>query len=210
MLGLDEGAWPAFYGNSEAFYRDVRLLPRFGVWFFGSFPMMCVIVAWQLRRGGDTDAAATRREIQRSAPAALGGLVLASLCAVWYYGELGRPTREVITGTLSRPYLVVAALGAALQFGAWLSILRGPPHIRVHLCVAGFAGAITIVAGAVVREAVRLSATDVSTLFDEHAGAARVGGLAVFLFFAVMNAGVIVWCVVLARGVGRATKTGSA
>jgi hypothetical protein len=199
MLGLDAGAWPAFYGEGELFYRNWRMVPRFGIWFFGSFPMMCAIVAWQLRLRADCGGVQYRTELRRCAMLALGGLTLAAFCALMYYRGLDHATRETVTGRFGRAYVAIAALGAAFQIGAWLSIMRDPPQVHVHLLVATIAGIVTILGATVVREAVRLAAVDVSLLFEAHAAASRVGGLAVFLFFAAVNAGVIVWCVLLVR-----------
>jgi hypothetical protein len=51
----------------------------------------------------------------------------------------------------------------------------------------------------VLREGVRLTALPVERLYGVHSQATRVGGLTVFLFFFVLNAALVGWCIVLAR-----------
>ena len=58
---------------------------------------------------------------------------------------------------------------------------------------------MTIIGMAVVREAIRLSAIDISLYQEQHVKAAAVGGLAAFLFFFALNAGLIVWCFRIVR-----------
>ena len=57
----------------------------------------------------------------------------------------------------------------------------------------------TIAGTAVVREAIRLGAIDVASLFERHADAAQVGGFTVFLVFFVVNTVLISWCILLVK-----------
>jgi len=50
-----------------------------------------------------------------------------------------------------------------------------------------------------VREARRLAAIDVTALFAAHSQAARVGGMGLFLVLFVVNAAVIIACVLIVR-----------
>jgi hypothetical protein len=53
---------------------------------------------------------------------------------------------------------------------------------------------------AVVREAIRLAAVDLATAGELHRTALGIGGLPVFLLFAVFNAVAIGWCIRTVRG----------
>ena len=58
---------------------------------------------------------------------------------------------------------------------------------------------MTILGALVVREARRLAAIDITTLFDAHRQAAQVGGMGVFLVFFAVNAAVITACVLIVK-----------
>ena len=58
---------------------------------------------------------------------------------------------------------------------------------------------MTILGSLVVREARRLAAIDITSLFDTHRQAADVGGIGVFLVFFVVNAAVITACVLIVK-----------
>jgi len=68
--------------------------------------------------------------------------------------------------------------------------------------------ASTILVMSVVRELIRLRTIDVSRLYAIHKDASQVGGFWVFLFFTLVNIGVVLLCVHLARKAIKSGKTG--
>jgi len=50
-----------------------------------------------------------------------------------------------------------------------------------------------------LRESIRLASVDVAALVEHHAQARAIGGMTVFVVFAVLNAFVITGCVQLVR-----------
>lgn len=209
-----EAAWTEFYGSGRLFYFDATLIPRLTVWFLGAFSTMLMIAAWQLRhfegRAGNVDATFTTDELHRAAgrmgrlaAATLAGAVLGGL---WYVASLPESTRGVLFGPLATPYLVVTVVGLVIQAVGWGRLIRsasfstgGPPLITLGVVLA-------IVGTTVAREAIRLAEVDITTLYDDHAGSARVGGIWVFLFFLVLNMGVVAWCLrMLQRDLPRKT-----
>jgi hypothetical protein len=58
---------------------------------------------------------------------------------------------------------------------------------------------MTIVSTLVVREARRLAAIDVTTLYEAHRRAAHAGGIWVFLLGFALNATVLITCVLIVR-----------
>lgn len=199
LLAMDEKSWPTFYGTGAMLYRSTLILPRFGVWFFGAMSVMCTWVAWQLRHYCRSDARTLARELRRCAALSVTGLLLAAVCAVLYYRMLDATPRSAVTSSLARPYLVLGILAAAAQFGAWLTLFRSPAQSLTHLRIASASAVITILCATVVRESIRLSVMDMTRLAEAHVKAAGVGGLSVFAICTLLNAGVIVWCILLVR-----------
>ena len=67
LLSLDWRSWPDFYAAGKMVYLNVDQVPRFLLWFFGSMPTMCLIVAWQLRFWERHGGPLPREEVQRLA-----------------------------------------------------------------------------------------------------------------------------------------------
>ena len=62
---------------------------------------------------------------------------------------------------------------------------------------------------AVVNEATRLAALDITELYAKHKQAAEVGGWYLFVFFLAINSGLMVYCLRLVRNGWQATQEGS-
>jgi hypothetical protein len=108
---------------------------------------------------------------------------------------LDPPVRGVVLSILALPYGLLAVAGMGAQLAGWLPVKTGSDLATGRLAVIS-AGAVATVLGAlVVREARRLAAIDITTLYDVHRQAAQVGGMGVFLVFLAVNAAVIVACV---------------
>jgi len=195
LLSLQPGAWPAFFGAGSYFFWTAALLPRLSLWAAGTIPVMALLVCWQLWLGG----AGSPAEVRRLAALALLGLLLSALAAAGYGTLLPPAAREFASGGAGSAYLGLALIGWMFQAGIWLTFWS-KPDLRPGLLAAASAGALLSVLGmTVLREGVRLASLPVDRLYALHERASRVGGLGVFLFFFVLNAALVGWCVVLAR-----------
>jgi hypothetical protein len=159
---------------------------------------MSVLVGWQLLlRQPLEEGEATVIETRRLVALALIGTVVvlaAGLSTRW------QPELAHLLGTpLVRPYLTAALIGAGLQAGAWLLQFRMGRLGRAPLAIASVGAALGLLGVSAIREAIRLASVDLDALYPSHAEAAQIGGLAVFLVFAVINIGLIGLCVWLVR-----------
>jgi hypothetical protein len=210
LLSTQEDIWPGFYASDDWVFRSPVLLPRLGVWFLGALPTMAVLVSWQLwaaaRRGEPVGPAESRR----AGWIAIGGIVLAALCAAWYATALTGREKDIVTGRLGGIYLMIAVVGLLLQLVGWIGQLRstGGGFSFRWLAVASVGCFMTIIGATVAREALRLASVEVVGLYDLHARASEVGGFVVFLFFAVVNTVLVVWCFRLV-GRGRVVRDDS-
>ncbi len=200
LLSRQENQWAGFYVADAIFFRDRELLPRLCLWFFGAFATMALLVGWQLRHL----ACRTRRPRDDSAAHTLAllsviGLSLSAAAGFWYSRTMEPAARAAATGAAALPYLAAAVGGMALQAAAWIRQM-GRPALCAR-CLAGASlGALTTITGVtVVREVVRLNDMKLESYLPAHERALQVGGLPVFLVFALLNAGLIALCLILVR-----------
>jgi hypothetical protein len=208
---LDQAAWPRLYASGGLHYESPGLLPRLAGWFFLAFPSLAVELAWQGRLTGvGIDAApqpgaalAGLSPVRRLALTAGAGLIGCATAGLLYWSTLPNAVRTAVAGPLAGPWL--AMLGAALfvQAAVWLiAAIRGRLSLPLLLVATG-GWIVGLVAVALVREAIRLNSVDVAASAASLAAALRIGGLPVFLVFAVLNAAAIVWCIRTVRATVR-------
>lgn len=199
LLSLSESAWPGQYVSGNIFYTHPELLPRLLVWFTGAFPTMATIVAWQGWYLERHEAGKLRPGNRRCARLALGGLGFAALAAIWYVLSLEASVRALLVAPAGRWYLAIAGAGLAIQSIGWFAARQMETMTANRLFVISAGVVMTIAGTSVLREIRRLAAIDVTRLYDLHADAAKVGGLAVFLVFAALNVALIAWCLIIVR-----------
>ena len=154
------------------------------------------IAGWQV---AGRDDASDRSTVVQVAVVALGGLILAAIAGGAYVAQFPKEARDVVLGPLAGPYFAAACVGAVLQAAAWIGQLVRQRTHRGLLTLATIGFLVFLASGAAVREAIRLQAIELSTLYELHAESAKIGGLAVFLLFTVVNAGAICAAVWLVR-----------
>lgn len=194
LLSTDTGSWPGLYESGSMVYSHPQLLPRLGLWAVGAIPTMCLLVGWQLcvaQRRGRVIAASQTRILSRLA---LLGMFLSGICGWLYWLRMSEHARQAITGPLAGPFLIAAIIGLAIQIVGWVDQGRQQIFCRRALSAITLGIALTVTCMSVVREAIRLSAIDLTPLYPQHADAAAKGGLIVFLGFLVVNAILIAWC----------------
>jgi hypothetical protein len=175
-----------------------EIWPRIAVWFAGGFSTLAAIASWQLWYTSKSEP--PHNPARSTAQLALGGLLASALAATVYWIELPSSVHAVLTGPLAGPYLTLAMAGVVLQTLAWLGQWRRGAFCPKELAVASGGVLLTITGMTVVREAIRLSAVDIAALYPQHAAASTRGGLAVFLTFFFLNAGLMALCFRIVRG----------
>jgi hypothetical protein len=200
--------WAAFYTSDAVWFHDAEVLPRLAVWYVGSIPTMALLVAWQLRHHESSGyGSVADREVRHLATVAVVGLVLAAICGWIYLSQVDEAARHQVTGPMAQGYLYAAVAGLALQAAVWGRLWLTARLTPGPLTLATLGLTLTLVGMSVVRGALRLGSVDITALYEEHAEAARVGGLPVFLIFAVATGAAIALC---GRMVGRNLRANAA
>jgi hypothetical protein len=195
LVGIDESAWASLYVSGVMAYRNAEVLARFLVWFFGSWPTMALLVSWQLyarQRQGEPIGA---REVRGGGGVALGGLALAVVCAAWYYSLLDEAAHDQLRNAGAVGCVILVVTGMVLEAIGWIALLRAGTFAMRWLVLVSVGLAGSLVGTTLLREGIRLANVDITALHARHAQAAEVGGLPLFLFFFLLNALLIIWCI---------------
>lgn len=178
--------WIEQYARGGWFYGDRELPARMALWWVGAFPMLSMILAWQVP--------SARAALAR---VALPSLVAAAAAGVVYYFQLPADARQSVV-SVGWPWLTLGLIGWVAQAALWTMVWRGR-QLRAELWLGLSAAAVLTAAGVtVLRELRRLSAVDITEYYEAHAAAARVGGWWLFAALLAMNAGLVVWVVRIA------------
>jgi hypothetical protein len=200
VLSLHQEVWRDHYASNRWLYRNPEIWPRLGFWITSSFTVLALALAWQLHWGRRLhDATDLNRASRRLRALALLGL-LTSVSEAWLWQLwLDPPSRAPILSILALPYGLLALAGVGIQAAGWLPVKTGADFTTKRLAFLSAGVILTILGTLVVREARRLAAIDITSLYDSHSQAARVGGLSVFLVFFILNAALITMCVLIVR-----------
>lgn len=212
LLSVRPEVWSQQYASGALIFRSPELLPRLALWFIAAFPTLALVIGWQLwyrhhRENMETvgadpggDATATRLPgSRRTSKIALAGLVLSTLSAAIYFSMMSQTARDAILGVVALPYLILSISGAIVQAVAWLIQYRQAILSSRWMCVASFGLVVNFVGTAVVNEATRLAALDISVLYEKHERAFQIGGQLTFLLFFILNFTLMGFCVRLVR-----------
>ena len=200
VLSIHEAAWPHHYASHNYIYRNAEIWPRLGYWITASFSTLAVALAWQLqwsRRAYDPvnlDLATSRLR-----SLAILGLTTSAAEAWLWLLWLDTSARGPVLSNLALPYALMALAGLLTQVVCWLQVTTGASLTTRRLAFISTGVVMTILGALVMREARRLAAIDITTLFDAHRRAAQVGGMGAFLVFFAVNAAVIVSCVLIVK-----------
>ncbi len=187
--------WGEFYGTGAQVYHDPQLPPRLLVWTVGALPTMLLILAWQHWYQGNGSPALL-------AWTAGAGLFAIGGAATWHYLAADDAARGVFVTPFALPYFVAACVGAVMQAAGWLWIATARSLEVRKLLLPSLGLLLTVVGMTVCREAVRIASLGwrrFEAMHPVHADAYGRGGLAVFLVFFVVNAGLIVFVFWLVR-----------
>ena len=207
--------WEKEYVADTLLYYHPELLPRLTLWFLAAFPTMALVVGWQLwyRHGRNIDGANQPvpkiAGSRRTAVIAVAGIITSTLAALVYFWMMKPDARDTITGPVAFPYLVMAIVGGVIQLGAWVPQFLAARLSKKWLIVATTGLVINFIGMAVVNEATRLAALDITQLYAKHKQASEVGGFFLFALFLAINTGLMLYCLRLVRhGWKAASKDG--
>ena len=130
---------------------------------------------------------------------AVAGIISSTLAALVYFSVMSSDARDAIKGPVAFPYLVAAIVGGVIQLGAWVPQYLAARLTKKWLVVATVGLVVNFVGMAVVNEATRLAALDITELYAKHKQAREVGGLFLFLLFLAINTGLMLYCLRLVR-----------
>ncbi len=193
LLSLHRDAWPAQYAAGAMLYKDSAILPRLGFWFVAAFPTACLVLAWQLRLGASGVDPPTALKAQRPVAVLAAISMVAAAVASWLV--IPGSARDQPVGQSALAWIVIASVGALVAVFGWVAVAI---HQRTHGLRWIFASAGTLVfwmGTLAAREAARLSILGSESLFARHQRVGTIAGLVLFLAFAVLGVGTIIWIV---------------
>ena len=200
VLSIHESAWTNHYTSHNYIYRNAEIWPRLGYWITASFSTLAVALAWQLHWGRRAhDPVNLDLATRRLRSLAILGLATSAAEAWLWLLWLDTSARGPVLSNLALPYGLLALAGIGIQVVCWLPVKTGADLTTRRLALISTGVVMTILGALVVREARRLAAIDITTLFDAHRQAAQVGGMGVFLVFFAVNAAVITACVLIVK-----------
>jgi len=192
--------WPEFHASGRWAYFDPSAVARSVMWFGLSFPTLSLIVIWARRFRSGPLLEMDARSPRVLSILSLVGIAAAFTAAVMHGVLLDEARRRVLIGWFGGPWAVLALLGLVAQALPWIPAYRTSQWALKRLVAASIVSFLTSASLAVVRETIRLSTTDISVATERMTSAAEVGGFPVFLFFALVNAALIVLCIRLVGG----------
>ncbi len=207
LLSQRPDLWASFYGSGAFTTFQVIQAPtiaRLALWMTGTLPLAACLLGWQLTllnrdNPGAFDPDAFKRDARTIALAAISGLAAAAASLAWLGAASPPGTLAPLTSPLATPYTAIAALGAALQILAWASTLRARNLSARALGLASIGAAMSLIGSVVGREAIRLAKADLQAVAAACEAAIDQGGSLLFVFFLVVNAALIGWCVRVSR-----------
>jgi len=211
LLANRGATWPEVYTTGHLPFTFSEVAFRMLVWLGGSFSTLSVILGWQLlyRQSvsqADANAAGQTGDPRTLAGMAISGLSIAAVAGLVYILFVEASAKGLVFGKLGRFYLLGCASGIGLQCCCWIPAWRRD-HLQVRgLSLATAGSLLALSSTAVLREGVRISAIDLSSLAPLHAEAAKVGGFGVFLVVSVLVGLLIAWCIHLVRTGSRASN----
>ncbi|WP_442481472.1 hypothetical protein [Aeoliella sp. SH292] len=192
LLSLaSQQTWTDHYAAGRMWYATPELAPRLSLFLIASFTNLALLLAWQLR------GRATTTIVHRLALFAGVGVVGSLAVAAWYWFAVPEVVRSEILKPGNQLILVAAVAGVVVYGVAWAWMAHRGRIPRQMLWLITFALTLATCSAALLREIRRYVAlVEVDhwqSAVDATQESARLGGLGVFLFFAVLNAAAIAW-----------------
>ncbi|MEW4528026.1 hypothetical protein [Maioricimonas sp. JC845] len=211
LLSLQSNeVWAQHYAEGRTRFWTITLIPRLITWFAAAFPTLAIWLAWQIRLTADDDTENHATVIGRLALTAWIGMAISVIAGIVLLVMDPPEVRQAVLGIAGIPWMLLGIAGVAAQAIGWWQ-LRGVGRLcRSRLTIISAGCSASILAGAVLRELMRISRLDIAAFYPKHAAAAEVGGLVVFLFFFAVNAVIIGYCIWLVRSADQLAPTDDA
>lgn len=212
LLSLDATQWPRAFETGTAVNSPLALSLRLATWVTGTFPVMSLLAAWQLRgmrtrtdlwteSGSNIDwDMQFHREHRRLIKVSLAGLIASIVCAGSYFATLPENIRSHIVGSAGFPWLLILIASAAFVAIVLIRQWQKTCFCRGWLISLTAAMSVVLVAAASLREIIRLAQADLTSVAQSTEAAWQIGGFGLFLLFTVVNVGLIAFCIRLVQG----------
>jgi hypothetical protein len=201
LLGLSEPQWPAVYLSGHLPFPASEVVLRMLVWSGGALVSMATILGWQLAGGAGEQRGTSpdQADVRTLSSLAIAGLIVATACGAVYISRSEAAVRAAVQGCAGGPYLALAVVGVIGQLAGWFWQWRRGTFSKLLLALATAGWLVALVSVSAVREIGRVATLDMAGLSPRHLAAAEVGGLFVFVGFAIVNFAAIAGCVWLVR-----------
>ena len=198
LLSIDRTIWAEAYSKSSFITSRGDLCLRLATWIAGTFPVMSVLAGWQLvflQKAKCATSSNCDTEAQRLAIASVSGLLVACITGSVYITRLPGTVTDSLLGSPGVLWIGVLGVGVAMQVAGWLLQWR-KASLSSRLTGTVTAGMLAMLTGTVIlRELIRATQAGLALNSDQMTDARQIGGFGVFMVFAVINTGLIVWCV---------------
>lgn len=206
LLSIDGDQWGTAWQTGTVVRSVPTLVIRLMLWIAGAFAVMPVLAAWQLAfRQADASgfgASSVSVEVVRLGRVTLTACGTAIVLGFGYGTLLSAEEQTDLTGAAGWPWLVITAAAIVAQVFGWSLMWRARQlSIRSLLIVSSGCG-VMLLGTAVLRELIRFGQIRQEAVIANAEAAAEVGGLLVFLLFALINTALIVLCVRIVRRSG--------
>lgn len=202
QISVAESQWTNIYSTGDLPLDSKVIVLRMLIWISGAFATLMTFVGWQIRI---TENEACEISKQKNlftllSQIAIGGILLSSLFSGLYLAGLSKSIQEPIFGAAGLPYLILSVLGVFIQLVGWTWILRANQTCpRFTLVMSTIGLTFSLIGMAAIREIIRLSQMDLAPLLAHHEKASAVSGFSLFVVFAVINVGLIGYCIMIIR-----------
>lgn len=203
LLGTNRGGWAHSYETGTVITAVLPLILRLLIWVSGVFPVMCLIVAWQIRGNVANGVLGEIAPTSSSKPVihwlAINGLIAAAFLAIAYSCLLPDAARKSVWGSAGQVWMGVTAVGLGLQLAGWASLGGQAVAGRRVLTLISAGLVLTLAGTGCLREIVRVSQAEIVSVSSNCAEAAKIGGFGLFLAAAILNVVLVVVCLMITQ-----------
>lgn len=205
LLSIDREAWAGQYQSRLMLYPNPSIIPRLAFWVMAAFPTAGLLLVWQTLSGA---SGVSHRDAEGSARALAWLCVITSVIATLAAIPVLNSTRPGTQFSWNRTDMLlwgaVLLTGAISQWAVWIAVITRR-LLSTSLLLIGSFGVVLFWLGILsMREANRLAVLASPALFARHERVGTIAGLSVFLIFALIGVGTIIWIV---RVVSHALRT---
>lgn len=199
VIANSSNDWPKIYASGATGISSGQTSLRVLFWVGCSFASIATMVLWQSRWSLSSPRPVSGNELRYLALLAMAGILLAATCGTGYLMMLSQQRRVYLFNWLGLPYLATTVIAAIIQLVIWTTSLKTKAIGHRATLLLSFFYLVALASTSVLREAVRLSAIPIQSLYAQHENSANSGGLTLFLVVATVNCLAIAFCIWLVR-----------